>query len=82
MFGLSIIRVCPESAISLTSGLLNDFSISDLKEVLDYGEFDNHFEYVSSRAKFIYHTLPILASLPGHVARKPREIWKSLKRSK
>jgi hypothetical protein len=68
--------------ILVDSKLHKDFSIEELENRIIEGDFTNVAGYIPITGNIIYHKLPILASIPGHLARKPKQIIKVLTKRK
>ncbi|MBS3072663.1 hypothetical protein J4477_02425 [Candidatus Pacearchaeota archaeon] len=67
-----------KSYILINKGLLENFSIEDLRRIICNGSFDNQYGQISRLERFATHELPILTSIPFHLASKPSAIIKSL----
>lgn len=67
-----------KSYILLNKGLWENFSIEDLRRIIHDGVFDNQYNQISKLERFVTHELPILTSIPFHLASKPSAIVKSL----
>jgi hypothetical protein len=69
------------SAYSLFD-IIGDFSMYKLRDLISKGEFESTEGQVGFFSKHLYHTVPILASIPRHTLRTPKQLIRTLLKRK